>query len=42
MYLQNRGDSSKFKGYNPLQLLNSLKSLKSAIANFAYNKLNRA
>lgn len=32
MYIQNRRNSSKFKGCNPLQLLNGLMSLKPATA----------
>lgn len=36
MYIQNRRDSSKFKGYSPLQLHRGLIGLKSAIAYFAY------
>ncbi len=36
MYIQNRRDSSKFKGYSPFQNCNSLISLKYAIAYFAY------
>lgn len=38
MYIQNRRDSSKFKGCSPLQNRNGLISLKPAIANFAYTK----
>jgi hypothetical protein len=38
MYIQNRRDSSKFKGCSPLQLHLGLISLKSAIAYFAYTK----
>jgi len=38
MYIQNRRDSSKFKGYSPLQNRVGLISLKSAIAYFAYTK----
>jgi len=38
MYIQNRRDSSKFKGCSPLQNRNSLKSLKPANAYFAYTK----
>ena len=36
MYIQNRRDGCKFKGCSPLQLLNGLTGLKSAIAYFAY------
>lgn len=36
MYIQNRRDSSKFKGCSPLQFLNGLIDLKPAIAYFAY------
>ena len=36
MYIQNRRDSSKFKGCSPLQICNVLISLKPAIAYFAY------
>lgn len=36
MYIQNRRDSSKFKGCSPLQLLNGLIGLKPAIAYSAY------
>ena len=36
MYIQNRRNSSKFKGCSPLQLCNGLISLKPAIAYFAY------
>lgn len=39
MYIQNRRNSSKFKGYSPLQLLNGLIGLKPAIAYFAYTQL---
>jgi len=42
MYIQNRRDSSKYKGSNPLQHHNGLKSLNPAIAHFAYTKLYRA
>ncbi len=38
MYIQNRRNSSKFKGYSPLQLLYSLIGLKPAIAYFAYTQ----
>ena len=38
MYIQNRLNSSKFKGCKPLQFLNGLISLKPAIAYFAYTK----
>lgn len=38
MYIQNRRDSSKFKGCSPLQLLNGLIDLKPAIAYFAYTQ----
>ena len=38
MYIQNRRDSSKFKGCSPLQNRNGLISLKSAIAYFAYTQ----
>jgi len=38
MYIQNRRDSSKFKGCSPLQNHNGLIGLKHAIANFAYSK----
>ena len=41
MYIQNRRNSSKFKGYSPLQLLNGLIGLKPAIAYFAYTQLMR-
>ena len=36
MYIQNRRNSSKFKGCSPLQLFSSLIGLKPAIAYFAY------
>jgi hypothetical protein len=36
MYIQNRRNSSKFKGCSPHQNCNGLISLKSAIAYFAY------
>ena len=36
MYIQNRRDSSKFKGCSPLKNCNGLKGLKPAIAYFAY------
>ena len=36
MYIQNRRNSSKIKGYSPLQLLSGLTGLKPAIAYFAY------
>ena len=42
MYIQNRRNSSKFKGYSPLQLLNGLIGLKPAIAYFAYTQLSGA
>ena len=35
-YIQNRRDSSKFKGCSPLQSCNGLISLKPAIAYFVY------
>ncbi len=38
MYIQNRRNSSKFNGCSPLQLLNCLIGLESAIAYFAYTK----
>ena len=38
MYIQNRRDSSNFRVFSPLQLLNGLISLKPAIAYFAYTK----
>ncbi len=38
MYIQNRRDSSKFKGCSPLQNRNGLIILKPAIAYFAYTK----
>lgn len=38
MYIQNRRDSSKFKGCSPLQNRNGLISLKPAIAYFAYTQ----
>jgi hypothetical protein len=38
MYIQNRRNSSNFKGCSPLQLCNGLISLKPAIAYFAYTK----
>lgn len=38
MYIQNRRNSSKFKGCSPLQLLNGLIGLKPAIAYFAYTQ----
>ena len=38
MYIQNRRDSSKFKGCSPLQLCVGLISLNPAIAYFAYTK----
>ena len=38
MYIQNRRNSSKFKGCSPLQYCNGLISLKPAIAYFAYTK----
>ena len=41
MYIQNRRDSSKFKGCSPLQNCNGLISLKPAIAYFAYTKRYR-
>lgn len=37
-YIQNRRNSSKFKGSSPLQICSGLKSLKSAIAYFAYTQ----
>ena len=37
-YIQNRRDSSKFKGCSPLQSCNGLISLKPAIAYFAYTQ----
>ena len=39
MYIQNRRNSSKFKGYSPIQLLNGLIGFKPAIAYFAYTQL---
>jgi hypothetical protein len=36
MYIQNRRDSSKFKGCSPLQNRKGLISLKHEIAYFAY------
>ena len=36
MYIQNRRNSSKFKGCSPIQNSNGLINLKSAIAYFAY------
>lgn len=39
MYIQNRRNSSKLKGYSPLQIFNGLKVLKPAIAYFAYTQL---
>ncbi len=36
MYIQNRRDSSNFKGCSPLQNRNDLIGLKPAIAYFAY------
>lgn len=36
MYIQNRRNSSKFKGCSPLQNRNGLIGLKPAIAYFAY------
>lgn len=36
MYIQNRRDSSNFKGCSPLQNCNGLISLKPAVAYFAY------
>lgn len=38
MYIQNRRESSKFKGCNSLQNRNVLISLKPAIAYLAYNQ----
>ena len=38
MYIQNRRNSSKFKGCSPLQYFNGLISLKPAIAYFAYTQ----
>jgi len=38
MYIQNRRDSSKFKGCSPLKKCSGLISLKPAIAYFAYTK----
>jgi hypothetical protein len=38
MHIQNRRNSSKFKGCSPLQLCNGLISLEPAIAYFAYTK----
>ena len=40
-YIQNRRDSSKFKGCSPLQSCNGLISLKPAIAYFAYTQRYR-
>lgn len=42
MYIQNRRDSTKFKGCSPLQNCNVLKSLKTVIAYFAYTSRLRA
>ena len=36
MYIQNRRDSSKFKGCSPFQNSNGLMSLKLAVTYFAY------
>jgi hypothetical protein len=36
MHIQNRRNSSKFKGCSPIQLCNGLISLKPIIAYFAY------
>jgi len=36
MYIQNRRDGSKFKGFSTLQNRNGLISLKPAITYFAY------
>jgi len=36
MYIQNRRDSTKFKGYSPLQNYSDLIRLQHAIAYFAY------
>lgn len=36
MYIQNRRNSCKFNGCNPLQFFNGLISLNPAIAYFAY------
>jgi hypothetical protein len=38
MYIQNRRNSSKFKGCSPLQNCNGLISLKPTIAYFAYTQ----
>ena len=38
MYIQNRRDSSKFKGCRPLQNYCGMISLKPAIAYFAYTQ----
>ena len=38
MYIQNRRNSGKIKGYSSLQLLNGLIALKPAIAYFAYTR----
>ena len=38
MYIQNRRNSSKFKGCSPLQNCNGLISLKPEIAYFAYTQ----
>ncbi len=38
MYIQNRRDSSNFKGCSPFQLCLGLISLKPAIAYFAYTQ----
>jgi hypothetical protein len=38
MYIQNRRNSSNFKGCSPLQLCNGMISLNPAIAYFAYTK----
>lgn len=38
MYIQNRRDSSKIKGFSPLQLFGNLISLKPATAYFAYTE----
>ncbi len=40
MYMQNRRDSSKFKGCSLLQLHHGLISLKPAIAYFTYTQRN--
>ncbi len=42
MYIANRRDSSKFKGYSPLQLYLSLIGLKPAIAYLPYTHRYRA